>query len=613
MKKKILAKLIIIMLFIGIGLTTIESLNFRSHGISSAIDKAKTISEVVKNGLTSYMINNNMHQRDIYLNSISDMNNIEKLWVIRGDNVIKQYGKANKLEKPRDKIDIDVLSNSKMQYVLNETFEKTTIRVTIPYRAEQNNIANCISCHDVSYGDTLGAVSILMDISDIRTSGLRLAVVIMTFTLLAILLVLFFANNALKPHLETIDELSGKIKNISNGVFTNIIKRKGLSDESEQLINEYNQLVNGLSTTFTDIDNKLNIFIGNQLYHSNNPLLNSQRIITNLSDIYQFKKEIEIDKDKHEIYKRLAEILENRFRLKNFTFMEQNYHNNKTTIVYSKGDNPNYCINAIKDNPDLCRVVRSTNDVISVKDHSVCPHFTNNEKLYYCTSIDIGDQSILIVNFVLDTKTQLDELVRNIPLIKNYFMEATPSLVVKLLLEALKSSAFKDGLTNLYNRKFLDEHLTKLIPQALREKLNIGVLMLDMDHFKAVNDEYGHDIGDLVLKELSRILSENVRESDIVVRYGGEEFIVLLIGVDSENSAIEIANKIKTKVSQNEINVYAGNKLRKTVSIGLSMFPEDSTNFDIVLKNADVALYEAKENGRDQVIRFKEKVEVELF
>jgi len=613
MKKKILSKLIIIMLFIGIGLTTIESLNFRSHGINSAIDKAKTISEVVKNGLTSYMINNNMHQRDIYLNSISDMNNIEKLWVIRGDNVIKQYGKANKLEKPRDKIDIDVLANSKMQYVLNETFEKTTIRVTIPYRAEQNNIANCVSCHDVSYGETLGAVSILMDISDIRTSGLRLAVVIMTFTLLAILLVLFFANNALKPHLETIDELSGKIKNISNGVFTNIIKRKGLSDESEQLINEYNQLVNGLSTTFTDIDNKLNIFIGNQLYHSNNPLLNSQRIITNLSDIYQFKKEIEIDKDKHEIYKRLAEILENRFRLKNFTFMEQNYHNNKTTIVYSKGDNPNYCIHAIKDNPDLCRVVRSTNDVISVKDHSVCPHFTNNEKLYYCTSIDIGDQSILIVNFVLDTKIQLDELVRNIPLIKNYFMEATPSLVVKLLLEALKSSAFKDGLTNLYNRKFLDEHLTKLIPQALREKINIGVLMLDMDHFKAVNDEYGHDIGDLVLKELSRILSENVRESDIVVRYGGEEFIVLLIGVDSENSAIEIANKIRTKVSQNEINVYAGNKLRKTVSIGLSMFPEDSTNFDIVLKNADVALYEAKEKGRDQVIRFKEKVEVELF
>jgi len=612
MKKKVLIKLIIIMLLVGIGLTIIESLNFRNHGIQSAIDKARSVSEVIKNGLTSYMVNGNMHQRDIYINSVSDIENIEKLWIIRGDNVIKQYGKPTRLEKPRDKVDIEVLNSSQMKYILNETLDKTTVRVTIPYKAEQNNIANCISCHDVSYGETLGAVSIVMDISDIRISGLRLAIMIMLFTLVAIILVLFFANKALKPHLETIDELSGKIKNISNGIFTNIIKRKGLSDESEQLINEYNQLVNGLSTTFTDIDNKLNIFIGNQMYHTNNPLLNSQRIIGDLSDIYQFKKEIEVDKDKYEIYSRLGEVLNNRFRLKNFNFMEQNYQNNKTEIVYSK-NNINYCVETIKNNPDLCRVVRSTNDVMSVQDHSVCPHFTNDEKLYYCTSIDIGDQSILIINFILDTKAELDELVRNIPLIKNYFMEATPSLIVKLLLEALKSSAFRDGLTNLYNRKFLDEHLTKLVPQALRENIKIGVLMLDMDHFKAVNDEYGHDIGDLVLKELGKILNENVRESDIVVRYGGEEFIILLIGVDNEESVLEVANKIRTKVSKNEINVYAGNKLRKTVSIGFSMFPEDSTNFDIVLKNADIALYEAKEKGRDQVIRFQEKVQVELF
>ncbi len=612
MKKKVLIKLIIIMLLVGIGLTIIESLNFRNHGIQSAIDKARSVSEVIKNGLTSYMVNGNMHQRDIYINSVSDIENIEKLWIIRGDNVIKQYGKPTRLEKPRDKVDIEVLNSSQMKYILNETLDKTTVRVTIPYKAEQNNIANCISCHDVSYGETLGAVSIVMDISDIRISGLRLAIMIMLFTLVAIILVLFFANKALKPHLETIDELSGKIKNISNGIFTNIIKRKGLSDESEQLINEYNQLVNGLSTTFTDIDNKLNIFIGNQMYHTNNPLLNSQRIIGDLSDIYQFKKEIEVDKDKYEIYSRLGEVLNNRFRLKNFNFMEQNYQNNKTEIVYSK-NNINYCVETIKNNPDLCRVVRSTNDVMSVQDHSVCPHFTNTEKLYYCTSIDIGDQSILIINFILDTKAELDELVRNIPLIKNYFMEATPSLIVKLLLEALKSSAFRDGLTNLYNRKFLDEHLTKLVPQALRENIKIGVLMLDMDHFKSVNDEYGHDIGDLVLKELGKILSENVRESDIVVRYGGEEFIILLIGVDNEESVLEVANKIRTKVSKNEINVYAGNKLRKTISIGFSMFPEDSTNFDIVLKNADIALYEAKEKGRDQVIRFQEKVQVELF
>jgi len=608
MKKRILIKLSIIMLFVGIGLAIIESFNFRYYGIQSAIDKSKIISEVVKNGLTSYMVNNNMHQRDIYINAVSQIDNIDKIWIIRGDNVIKQYGKANNLEKPRDNLDIKVLKNSKMEYILNETFDKTTLRVTIPYKAEQNNIANCTSCHDVSYGETLGALSIVMDISSIRTSGLQLAVTILLFTFIAILLVLFFANKTLEPHLETIDELSGKIKNISKGIFANIIKRKGLSDESEQLINEYNQLVNGLSTTFTDIDNKLNIFIKNQMYHSTNPLLNAQRIIGELSDIYKFKKEIEIDRDKDEIYNRLANILNNRFKLKNFYFMEQNYLNNQTKIVYSTNKQRNYCIHAIENNPDLCRVVKSTSDVMSVKNHSVCPYFTNNEKFYYCTSFDISDQSILIINFIVDTQSQLDNLVKDIPLIKNYFIEATPVLIVKLLLEALKASAFRDGLTNLYNRKFLDEHLTKLIPQALREKINIGVLMLDMDHFKAVNDEYGHDIGDLVLKELSKILRTNVRDSDIIIRYGGEEFIVLLIGVDTEKSAIDIADKLRKKVSQNEINIDTNSTLKKTISTGLSMFPQDSINFDIVLKNADIALYEAKESGRNKVIRFKEKV-----
>ena len=182
-------------------------------------------------------------------------------------------------------------------------------------------------------------------------------------------------------------------------------------------------------------------------------------------------------------------------------------------------------------------------------------------------------------------------------------------------MNALKDSAFRDGLTGLYNRKFLDEHTKKLIPQAKRDEFSVGVLMLDMDHFKAVNDEYGHDIGDKVLKELALILVDTVRESDLVIRYGGEEFIVLLVGVNSEQDAINVAHKIGQKVRENEIDVYAGAKLKKTVSIGLSMFPADSTNFNSVMKNADIALYEAKSTGRDRLVRFKEEQvsSVDLF
>ncbi|MEA3383303.1 MAG: GGDEF domain-containing protein [Campylobacterota bacterium] len=612
MKQKVLSKLILIMIIVGITLAIFESYNFRKYGIQTAMDKAQSISEVVKSGLTSHMINGNMDQRGVFLNSISNLENVKQLWIIRGENVIKQYGPAKPNEQPQDDIDKQVLKNSKIAYTLDESFSKSTIRVTIPYKAIQNKTANCMECHDVKYGETLGAISIILDITEMKNSGLFMAFLIMVFTAIATILVIFFASRILKPHLETIDELSGKVKNISNGTFTNMIKKDGISKESDNLIREYNILVNGLSTTFSDIDKKLNIFVGDNPYHSQNPLINSQRVIGNLSDIYQFKKEIEIDSTKDEIYERLSQILQNKFDFHKFIFMEQNYETNKNIVVYKQG-NCDYCSKELTNSPELCRVIRSTNDVTSLKDHKVCTVFNNDQKHYYCTFIDIGDNVKLVINFTLDTKDELSRLKDEISLIRNYFLESAPSLIVKLLLEELKASAYKDGLTGLYNRKFLDEHIEKLVPHALRENINLGVLMLDMDHFKAVNDEYGHDVGDLVLKELSRILGENVRDSDIVVRYGGEEFVVLLVGVTDEQKALEVANKIKTKVSENEISVYAGNKLKKTVSIGLSMFPQDSRNFETVMKNADIALYEAKSSGRNKAIRWEDKVEIELF
>jgi diguanylate cyclase (GGDEF)-like protein len=451
-----------------------------------------------------------------------------------------------------------------------------------------------------------------MDISDIKNSGINLILIVIAFTMMAILLIMYIANRILKPHLDMLEELSQKIKNISNGIFTNIIVRPNFSIESVHLVNEYNRLVNGLSHTFADIDKKLNVFIGNESHESNNPLLNSQKVIGNLSELYKFKKEIEIDATKEEIYNRISQVLSNRFNIKNYNFLERDNKTNKLQLVFTQGDQF-YCSRRIFETADLCRASRNNADICSIQGHQSCQYFINKNKFYYCLTVDIGEYAKFIINFVLESQQELTNLKKDIPLIKNYILEAAPSLTVKLLLEELKANAFKDGLTGLYNRKFLDEYLTKLLPQARREEFNIGVLMLDMDHFKSVNDEYGHDVGDIVLKELAKILKENIRESDIVVRYGGEEFLILLKDINDEKAIFNVADKIRNKVKENEINIYAGNKLQKTVSIGFSIYPADSTNFEVVMKHADIALYEAKENGRDQVVQFKEKVEIELF
>ena len=349
-------------------------------------------------------------------------------------------------------------------------------------------------------------------------------------------------------------------------------------------------------------------------YNENNSLEDSKKIVSNLSSLYQFKKEIEQDDTKEEIYNRISEILQNQFNISNFTLIEINTLKRKMEVVKQHGDTF-YCKKYLKENPQQCRAIRTKNDVLSIEFHSSCTFFEEKEKFHYCLNNEIIKDIQLVINFVLDTKEELEELKGKISFIKSYINESIPSIEVKILMDALQESAYQDGLTGLYNRKFLEDHGKKLILQAKREEFNIGVLLLDMDHFKAVNDEYGHDIGDKVLKELSRILMETVRESDIVIRYGGEEFIILLVNVNSEEDALNVANKIRIKVQNNEIDVYAGSKLRKTVSIGLSMYPEDSSTLDSVIKNADIALYEAKNKGRNQVVRFQsEQVSsVDLF
>jgi len=167
----------------------------------------------------------------------------------------------------------------------------------------------------------------------------------------------------------------------------------------------------------------------------------------------------------------------------------------------------------------------------------------------------------------------------------------------------LHELATKDTLTGLYNRRYLQEHITHFISKAKRNKTKLAVLLLDIDYFKIVNDTYGHDAGDIVLKSLSNVFLANVRESDMVIRYGGEEFVIILTDCTTDEDIVQIANKINAVTQQTNIYISNGFTIQKTVSIGIAMYPDDSESFETLLQKADEALYEAKNNGRNQVRR----------
>ncbi|MFA7084304.1 MAG: GGDEF domain-containing protein [Arcobacteraceae bacterium] len=608
MKKRIIVQFSIMIICIAIVITSMIAYNLRETGLSSSINTAQSISEVVKNGLTSHMVNGNMDQRDTFINSISNMSNVKKLWFVRANAVTEQYGVGRENEEIKDQIDNQVIRSGKMEYKLYENFitNETTMRVTIPYLANTEGSVNCLNCHNVKYGETLGAVSIVLDIQDLKEVGIQSIYILIAITFLSMFFVIFVTSNILNPYLQLFEKIAVSIKEAINGRFIQVKKPHKLSSDMILFTDDFNMLLTSYKATFDDIDKKLKYFIGHTTSKENKtPLDESKLIITNLSNLYQFKKEIEQDQTKEEIFDRLVQVLKNQFHQKNFTIYQTNLKEDSREVVSQVGT-LNFCCPSHMSNPSLCRSARTNNDVVSVEFHNPCPCFTSNDYFYYCTSTNINKNTIIVINFVLETKEELLFVKDNISFIKSYINEAAPSIAVKILLQALKDSAFRDGLTGLYNRKFLEEYIKKALPQAIRDNKKLAVLMLDMDHFKSVNDEYGHDIGDVVLKELGYILIQNVRESDLVIRFGGEEFIVILSNIDNTESALAVANKIREQIAQNEIDVYAGTKLRKTVSIGLAVFPDDGKTFDTVCKNADIALYEAKNKGRNQVVVFNE-------
>lgn len=171
-----------------------------------------------------------------------------------------------------------------------------------------------------------------------------------------------------------------------------------------------------------------------------------------------------------------------------------------------------------------------------------------------------------------------------------------------ILRETLQHQSIRDPLTGLFNRRYLEESLTQEIQRAQRHQHPIGVIMLDIDHFKQVNDTYGHDAGDLALQAVGQILRERVRGSDIACRYGGEEMTLILPESSLEVTA-DRAEIIRQEIAQLQIT-YQGITLKAlTASLGVACFPDHGFTTSALMKAADAALYQAKKQGRNRVER----------
>ncbi len=170
-------------------------------------------------------------------------------------------------------------------------------------------------------------------------------------------------------------------------------------------------------------------------------------------------------------------------------------------------------------------------------------------------------------------------------------------------LAVLKQESITDALTGLRNRRYFDQRISEEVARSTRYKLPLTLMLIDVDHFKKVNDTYGHTVGDKVLQTLSKIIQNVVRDGDIVARYGGEEIVIITPNTTKEEAAI-LAERLREKVEQTKVTTIATTQevVQVTISIGLCSLSPIITDKEALLEESDQSLYLAKKHGRNRVV-----------
>jgi diguanylate cyclase (GGDEF)-like protein/PAS domain S-box-containing protein len=252
--------------------------------------------------------------------------------------------------------------------------------------------------------------------------------------------------------------------------------------------------------------------------------------------------------------------------------------------------------------PDECWALRlGSPHFVPRKGAIRCRHSHDEVESYVCMPVQGQGQVLGLLHIAVEVDALTKRPARDAEQrLRAMTDRVGPALANLKLRDALREMALRDGLTGLYNRRYLEDVLSRELHRAERSGKPVAVVMIDIDHFKRFNDKFGHDAGDFVLSALARAISKSIRPSDIACRYGGEELAVVLAEADLD-CARERAEQMRLAIRETNL-VHLGQTLpAPTASFGVAVYPANGTKPADLLKAADQALYRAKEEGRDRV------------
>jgi diguanylate cyclase (GGDEF)-like protein/PAS domain S-box-containing protein len=220
---------------------------------------------------------------------------------------------------------------------------------------------------------------------------------------------------------------------------------------------------------------------------------------------------------------------------------------------------------------------------------------------YVCVPLVGRDDTLGVLHVRVGRLTRRKEIERWERVAETTARHIALALTNIQLREQLHYQSIRDSLTSLFNRRYLDDALEREVSKAIRHDTLFGIIMLDIDHFKNFNDTYGHDGGDALLRVLGAFLKKNIRNEDIVCRYGGEEFVLILAGASLEDTRRR-AEDLRTKAKQLRVRHHGYTMGCITISLGVATFPDHGLTPSALLRAADSALYRAKKLGRDRIV-----------
>ena len=375
-----------------------------------------------------------------------------------------------------------------------------------------------------------------------------------------------------------------------------------------ELLQNVTQLLTGLRTreVIGDQDFSQLVDIANTQHNEIGEVARSiENLVRQLRDLALFRHAIENDETSGEINQRLGLVFSEKIGLDTFVIYERQQDKPGMQIVYVQPESIRETVPDIK-GKSQCRAWRTGTVVSSIETPDVCDRHPAPGKMEcICTPMRIGTHVMGIVQILIPVGTvrgNEQQLAKALEEVKYYIAETLPVLQSRHLSSKLECMATEDPLTGLFNRRYLEMSLDRLSAVAQRRSSHVGILMCDVDYFKPVNDEYGHDAGDEVLRQLARVLTRHTREMDLVIRFGGEEFLILLVDC-KEHEAVVMGERIRQAVEAYEFRIPSC-ILHKTISIGVAEFSgKKNQQIRDVIKEADSALYQAKKGGRNQVVQ----------